>query len=219
MAFAPGAQLEANAVLIWAFDVGRLLADGEVAKREQLRFGVVTDCAAEGELDVAVFLGGLFEHRLDLRDGPGAVLPPQGVEVVLAIEALVAPVYSWLVLEQVELIQTAVQEQGQAQAGLGLDILVRVLLEHRAQERFAFSAKAKLGPLASLAELVAANVVAQQDRAGPGLPAVLSSLSGFRVLRTANVRKECIKIAGCGNSNQDVKRWDEGRGNTWRRVI
>jgi len=40
---------------------------------------------------------------------------------------------------------------------------VRVFLEYRAQERFAFFAKAKLDPLASLAELVAANVVAQQD--------------------------------------------------------
>ena len=51
---------------------------------------------------------------------------------------------------------------------------MRVFLEYRAQERFAFFAKAKLSPLASLAELVAADVVAQQDRDGPGLPAVLS---------------------------------------------
>jgi hypothetical protein len=137
-------------------------------------FGVVADCAAEGELDVAVFLGGLFQHSLDLRDGFGAVLPPQGVEVVLAIQALVAPVYNWLILEQVEPIQAAVQEQGQAQAGLALNIPVRVFLEHRAQKCFAFFAKAELDTLASLAELVAADEVAQQDGDGPGLPAVLS---------------------------------------------
>src|SRR5262249_58620277 len=77
------AQLEANAVLVRAFDVGRLLADGEVANREQLHFGVVADRAAEGEPDVAVSRGGLFKDGLDLRDGPGAVLPPQGFEVVL----------------------------------------------------------------------------------------------------------------------------------------
>src|SRR5439155_24963988 len=153
------ASLKENAVLVRAFDVGRLLADGEVANREQLHFGVVADCAAEGELDVAVFLGGLFEDSLDLRDGLGAVLPPQGVEVVLAIQALVAPVDNRLILEQVESIQTPVQEQGQAQAGLALDIPVRVFLEHRAQKRFAFFAKAKLDPLASLAELVAVDVV------------------------------------------------------------
>src|SRR5262249_60636990 len=62
----------------------------------------------------------------------------------------------------------------QAQAGLALDISVRVFLQHRAQERFAFLAKAKLDALASLAELVAADEVAEQDRDGPGLPAVLS---------------------------------------------
>jgi hypothetical protein len=39
---------------------------------------------------------------------------------------------------------------------LALDISVRILLERRAQERFAFFAKAKLDPLASLAEPVAA---------------------------------------------------------------
>src|SRR5262249_18954570 len=38
---------------------------------------------------------------------------------------------------------------------------------------FAFLAKAKLDPLASLAEFVALDVVAQQDGDGPGLPAVL----------------------------------------------
>src|SRR5262249_41370731 len=92
------AQSEANTVLVRAQDVRRLLADGEVAKREQRHFGVVADFATEGELDVAVLLGGLFEDCLNLGDRPGAVLPPQGVEVVLAIEALVAPVDNRLIL-------------------------------------------------------------------------------------------------------------------------
>jgi hypothetical protein len=39
-----------------------------VANREQLHFGVVANCAPERELDVAVFLGGLFEDSLGLRD-------------------------------------------------------------------------------------------------------------------------------------------------------
>src|SRR5262249_34324495 len=137
------AQLEANAVLIRSLDRGCLLADSEMANREQLHSGVVADSAAEGELDVAIFVGGLFKDSLDLRGGLVPVLPPQRVEVVLAIQALVALADTRLILEQVEPIQTAVEEQGQAQAGPALDFLVGVLLEHRTQERFAFLAKAK----------------------------------------------------------------------------
>ena len=69
--------------------INLFLADGEVANREQLFLGVLTNSPTVGKFDVAVFLGGLFEGSLDLRDGLRALLPPQRIEVVLAIQALV----------------------------------------------------------------------------------------------------------------------------------
>ena len=57
-------------------------------------------------------------------DGLGAVLPSQSVEVVLTVQALVAPGNDRLILEQVESIQTAVEEQSQTQSGPAPDIPV-----------------------------------------------------------------------------------------------
>src|SRR5262245_14154773 len=55
---------------------------------------------------------------------------------------------------------------GQPQTGQRPDVLVRVLLQDRAQERLVLLAETKGDPLAGRAELVAADVVALQQREG-----------------------------------------------------
>src|SRR5262249_13186278 len=78
------AELEALAVLVLAFDVRRFLADTQVVDLEQLRPGLLTDRAVVGVFHVAILLRGLLKKSFGLPGGPGAVLPQQIPEVILA---------------------------------------------------------------------------------------------------------------------------------------
>src|SRR5262249_32917595 len=81
---------------------------------------------------------------------------------------------SRLLLEQVESLQAVAQEVGQPQAGQPLNLPVRVPFQDCAQERLVLLAEANGYPLADRAELVASDIVALQEREGPGPRAVLA---------------------------------------------
>src|SRR5262249_37382455 len=149
------AQLEALAVLVLAFDVRGCLADTQVAKAEQLRFGPLRDRVAAGELHVAALLGGLLEECFDLLDGRRTGLPLQLREVLLAEQARELLRQLRLLLAQIETLQTVVQETTQRQARRRLRLFVRVLRQDRTQKRLVLLAEAVGDALTERAELVA----------------------------------------------------------------
>src|SRR4029078_8046700 len=79
-------KLAPPAVLVLALDVRGLVADAQVADREQLRVGLLRDRFAAGEFHLSVLLRGLPENRLGRPRRPCAILPEQGGEVLLAVE-------------------------------------------------------------------------------------------------------------------------------------
>jgi hypothetical protein len=68
---------------------GDFLPTVKVADLKQLLFDLLTDCAAAGQLHVAVLFGGTLEQGFDFRGNLGTILLLQCLQIIFAEQLLV----------------------------------------------------------------------------------------------------------------------------------
>ena len=100
--------------------------------------GLLPDRPGVGNLHVVVFFRGPLEEPFDFAGEPGAVLPLQLLEVLLAEQQGELRGELRPVLDLVEPLPAVVQVLGQRQAGQPAGLLVRALFQDGAQEHFVF---------------------------------------------------------------------------------